>query len=57
MELARPALVTAKLRANGMESGKPFHVLIWFSDTYVRTPSGWRYSLGQASLPLPNGTR
>jgi hypothetical protein len=24
-----------------------------FSDTYVRTPSGWRYVFGQASLPLP----
>jgi hypothetical protein len=23
------------------------------SDTYVRTPTGWRYVFGQASLPLP----
>jgi ketosteroid isomerase-like protein len=51
------AVVTAKLWATGTENGKAFDVLIWFSDTYVRTPSGWRYSLGQASLPLPNGTR
>ncbi len=27
---------------------------LWFSDTYVRTPSGWRYVFGQASSPLPD---
>jgi ketosteroid isomerase-like protein len=50
------AVVTAKLWAMGTENGKPFEVFIWFSDTYVRTPSGWRYCLGQASIPLPNNT-
>jgi len=47
------AVVTAKLWAKGSEGGNPFEVFIWFSDTYVRTKGGWRYSLGQASLPLP----
>jgi ketosteroid isomerase-like protein len=50
------AVVTAKLWAMGTENGKPFEVFIWFSDTYVRTPSGWRYCLGQASIPLPSST-
>jgi ketosteroid isomerase-like protein len=47
------AVVTALLWAKGKENGKPFEYKLWFSDTYVRTPSGWRYVLGQASLPLP----
>jgi len=50
------AVVTAKLRAKGTESGKPFEYTLWFSDTYVRTPAGWRYVFGQASLPLPHGS-
>jgi len=32
---------------------KPFEWTLWYSDTYVRTPKGWRYVFGQASLPLP----
>ena len=47
------AVVTAKLLARGTENGKPFEYTLWFSDTYVRTPAGWRYVFGQASLPLP----
>jgi ketosteroid isomerase-like protein len=47
------AVVTAKLSEKGTEEGKPFNHTLWFSDTYVRTPAGWRYVLGQASLPLP----
>jgi ketosteroid isomerase-like protein len=47
------AVVTAKLWAKGTENGKPFEYSLWFSDTYVRTPTGWRYVFGQASLPLP----
>jgi ketosteroid isomerase-like protein len=47
------AVVTAKLWAKGTDKGKPFEWHVWFSDTYVRTPSGWRYVHGQASLPLP----
>jgi ketosteroid isomerase-like protein len=48
------AVVTAKLWLKGLDEGKPFDYQVWFSDTYVRTPSGWRYFHGQASLPLPN---
>ena len=47
------AVVTALLRSKGTENGKPFEHKLWFSDVYVRTPSGWRYALGQASLRLP----
>lgn len=48
------AVVTAKLWEKGVTSGKPFDSTLWFSDTYVRTPAGWRYVFGQASLPLGN---
>jgi len=48
------AIVTAKLWEKGTADGKSFDYLVWFSDTYVRTPSGWKYVFGQSSLPLPN---
>jgi ketosteroid isomerase-like protein len=48
------AVVTAKLWEEGTLEGKPFDKTLWFSDTYVRTPQGWRYVFGQASLPVPN---
>lgn len=47
------AVVTAKLWIKGVSDGKPFDRKLWFSDTYVRTVSGWRYAFGQASLALP----
>ncbi len=47
------AVVTALLWARGTDKGKPFDYKLWFSDTYVRTPAGWRYVFGQASLSLP----
>lgn len=47
------AIVTAKLRIKASVKGKPLDETLWFSDTYVRTPRGWRYFFGQASLPLP----
>jgi ketosteroid isomerase-like protein len=47
------AVVTALLWAKGTEKGEPFDYKLWFSDTYVRTPGGWRYVFGQASIPLP----
>jgi ketosteroid isomerase-like protein len=47
------AVVTARLRIKGFNKGKAFDRTLWFSDTYVRTPSGWRYAFAQASLPLP----
>ena len=46
------AVVTALLRAKGTDEGKPFDYKLWFSDTYVRTPTGWRYVFGQASTRL-----
>ncbi len=49
------AVVTALLWLKGTRSGKPFDYKLWFGDTYVRTPAGWRYVFGQASLPLPHG--
>ena len=48
------AVVSALLLEKGTSSGKPFEKRLWFSDTYVRTPGGWRYVFGQASLPLPD---
>lgn len=47
------AVVTAKLFAKGADDGTPFEYAVWFSDTYVRTPAGWRYVFGQSSLRLP----
>jgi hypothetical protein len=38
------------------KQGEPFDCKLWFSDTYVLTPSGWRYVLGQASLRLPDAS-
>lgn len=51
------AVVTALLWLKGTNAGKPFDYRLWYSDTYVRFPSGWRYVFGQASLPLPNGAQ
>lgn len=47
------AIVTALLWLKGMGPQGPFDRRLWFSDTYVRTPEGWRYAFGQASLSLP----
>jgi ketosteroid isomerase-like protein len=46
------AVVTSKLWLKGVDKGKPFEWHVWFSDTYVRTSTGWRYVDGFASLPL-----
>lgn len=48
------AVVTALLWIKGSNDGVPFDRKLWFSDVYVRTLAGWRYVLGQASLPLPD---
>ena len=47
------AVVTALLRLKGTHRGRAFDRRLWFSDTYVRTPQGWKYFFGQASLALP----
>lgn len=48
------AVVTARLWVKGVYRGSTHDVRLWFSDTYVRTPEGWRYFVGQASLHLPD---
>jgi hypothetical protein len=45
------AVVTQLLRIKGTRDQNPFKV--WFSETYVRMPSGWRCVFGQASIPSP----
>ena len=53
--LGDTAVVTAKLWLKGKRAnGESFDYKLWFSDTYVRTPTGWRYFFGQAGAPLPN---
>lgn len=47
------AVVTALLWLKGTRGGVAFDYKLWFSDTYVKTPTGWKYVLGMASLPLP----
>jgi len=47
------AIVTALLWLKGRGPDGPFDRRLWFSDTYVRTPDGWRYAFGQASISLP----
>ena len=47
------AVVTARLYIKAVREGKPIEFRLWFSDTYVRTPNGWRYAFGQASTALP----
>jgi ketosteroid isomerase-like protein len=46
-------VVTAKLQIKGRRNGQAFSRALWFSDTYVRTASGWKYAFAQASLALP----
>jgi ketosteroid isomerase-like protein len=47
------AVVTAKLWIKGKSAGVVSDRKLWFSDTYIRTPTGWRYAFGQASMALP----
>ena len=46
------AVVTALLWVKGSGKQGPFDYKLWFSDTYARTPAGWRYVFGQASTRL-----
>jgi uncharacterized protein (TIGR02246 family) len=48
------AIVTARLYIRGEHQGGRIEFRLWFSDTYVRTPEGWRYAFGQASTALPD---
>ena len=47
------AVVTALLWVKGTHQEGAFDYKLWFSDTYARTPRGWRYVFGQASTRLP----
>ncbi|HEY0437811.1 MAG TPA: nuclear transport factor 2 family protein [Phenylobacterium sp.] len=49
------AVVTARLwlKGHAPDGSGAFDRRLWFSDTYVRTPKGWRYAFGQASSALP----
>jgi hypothetical protein len=49
------ATVTARLWIKATREGEQLDYRLWFTDTYVRTPQGWRYAFGQASFPLPGG--
>ena len=48
------AVVTALLRIKGTRDQNPFDYKVWLSETYVRTPTGWRYVFGKASNPDAN---
>lgn len=48
------AVITALLWQKGSYNDQPFDDHLWFSDTYIRTPEGWRYVFGQASIRLPD---
>jgi ketosteroid isomerase-like protein len=45
------AVVTALLRIKGTRDQNPFDYKVWLTETYVRTPTGWRYVFGQALKP------
>jgi ketosteroid isomerase-like protein len=45
--------VVTALLIKGTHNAKAFDRRLWFSDTYVRTATGWKYFFGQASLALP----
>jgi len=47
------AVLTALLWAQGTTEGKHFDVKVWFSDTYVCTPQGWRYVFAQVGTHVP----
>jgi ketosteroid isomerase-like protein len=49
------AVVTAELWIKGAFQGRALDEKVWFSDTYVRTRSGWKYVFGQASNPVTRG--
>lgn len=49
------AVVTARLWVQYAAAGKTADYQLWFSDTYVRTPQGWRYAFGQAAQRLQPG--
>ena len=47
------AVVTALLWEKGHSATATIDKRLWFSDVYIKTPAGWRYFFGLASLALP----
>lgn len=47
------AVLTALLWAQGTTAGRHFDAKVWFSDTYVCTPQGWRYVFAQVGMHVP----
>jgi len=47
------ATVTALLWIKGVRKGQAIDRHLWFTDTYVRTPKGWRYAFGQVGMDVP----
>ena len=45
------AVVTETLWVKGSQNGIPMDEKMSVTETYVRTPNGWRYVSGQASIP------
>lgn len=45
------AVVTGLLKVRGTKDNNSFDYQLSVSETYVRTPTGWRYVFGQASKP------
>jgi ketosteroid isomerase-like protein len=45
------AVVTARLWEKYSSNGKSYDRKFLFSDTYARTPQGWKYVFGQSSIP------
>ena len=43
------AVVTGLLKVKGTRDQNSFGYNVWMSETFVRTPTGWRYVFGQAS--------
>jgi ketosteroid isomerase-like protein len=47
------AVVTALLWIKSVQGNKPADYKLWFSDTYVRTPTGWRYAFSKLPCHCP----
>jgi ketosteroid isomerase-like protein len=41
------AVVTALIWIKGHQGSRRFDYKLWFSDTYVKTPAGWKYAFAQ----------
>lgn len=47
-------IVTARLAMKGTTDGKPFDATVRFTDTYIRTESGWKQVSAHASRTQTN---